>query len=54
MTESTTSAGQLKFKAPASDEWRPCRLTVKTKTSKKRRKLRVTPSRKHYTSAILD
>lgn len=22
MTESTTSAGQLKFKAPASDEWR--------------------------------
>jgi len=21
MTESTTSAGQLKFKAPASDEW---------------------------------
>lgn len=26
MTESTTSAGQLKFKAPASDEW--CALTV--------------------------
>ena len=26
MTESTTSAGQLKFKVPASDEW--CALPV--------------------------
>ena len=47
MTETTTFSGQLKFKAPGSDEWSALLVDGQDKEQQQKTKTARTASRKH-------